>query len=366
VTAAAVLTVSCLRDRVVAPDSPLPAVLAVDRPTVQLFRFARGRMVAADTVRISNNGEGRLGPVQRVGGVDYLEGRSGWLQATVVNLDEDRALLVLVPSYAEEEQAAADLAEVVLRGAGASELKRVTVHARTLPGASFEFSVSPAAFTAVPDEPSSPQTLVVRNGGNGVLRIAAPAVEYEGQAAGWLSVTRAGGTETAPSFRLSTDPAGLQGGLYRARLRFESQATEERRHCLRLPVQLNVGPRLGVSTPSLSFTVVYGDSTPKQQAVLLANAGAGSLAALGKVDVAGISYGPGASGWLAPATDSARVSVAASARLTAPGDYQATMQLHSEHGGDQPILAPVGAILSLSRRASWPVRGEGQLPARNR
>jgi len=278
---AALLTLSCLRDRVVAPDSPLPAVLAVDRPTVQLFRFARGKLVPADTVQISNNGDGVLGPVERVGGVDYRQGRSGWLQATVLNVDQNHALLILVPTYADEEQAQADTAVVVLKGAGAAELKRVTISARTLPGASFEFSVSPAAFTAAPGEPPAPQTLVVRNGGNGELEVRAPTIEYEGAATGWLSVAPAGGSQTAPAFSLQADPSGLPGGLHRAQLRFESLPTEETRALpATVPVQLNVGtPRLGVSTSALGFTRVYGETAPAAQTVLLTNAGAGSLAA---------------------------------------------------------------------------------------
>ena len=151
--ASAGLALSCLGDRLVEPEELLPPVLAVDRPTVQLFRFARGRMVQADTVRVSNNGEGPLGEVERVGGVDYITtARTGWLQTDIVNLGDDRALLILWPTYAEEEQEEADVAEVVLKAQGSPDLKRVRVIARTLRGASFQFSVTPLTFAAVPGE----------------------------------------------------------------------------------------------------------------------------------------------------------------------------------------------------------------------
>jgi hypothetical protein len=195
------LVASCLQDRVVAPEEHLPAVLAIDRPTVQLFRFALGRMVVADTVRITNNGEGTLGPIQQVGGVDYQQGRAGWLRTRVVNLGADDALLILEPAYAEEEQSEADRAEVVLQGAGSPDLKRVTVYARTLRGASFEFSVSPLAFAAAPGDPPSSQTFTARNGGNGTLIVHEPTVHYGGMAAGWLSVTRAAAVRRFPCSR---------------------------------------------------------------------------------------------------------------------------------------------------------------------
>jgi len=141
---AGLLATSCLDEKVVAPDDVLPPVLAIDRPTVQLFRFARGRKVEADTVRISNNGEGPLGVVEQVGGVDYITtGRTGWLQARIENVGKDEAILILEPTYAEDEQDEADIAQVVLKARASAELKRVKVIVRTLRGASFEFSPKP-------------------------------------------------------------------------------------------------------------------------------------------------------------------------------------------------------------------------------
>ncbi len=156
---ATLLFAACFGDKVVAPDEPLPPELAVDRPRVQLFRYAMGRSVISDTVRITNNGEGPLGQVRQVGGVDYLTTtRVGWLRTEVVNVAADEALLVLWPTYAEEQQAQDDVAEITLKGAGSSGLRVVTVSARTLAGARFEFSVSPLAFAAAPGDPPSSQT----------------------------------------------------------------------------------------------------------------------------------------------------------------------------------------------------------------
>lgn len=363
------LVASCLQDRVVAPEEHLPAVLAIDRPTVQLFRFALGRMVVADTVRITNNGEGTLGPIQQVGGVDYQQGRAGWLRTRVVNLGADDALLILEPAYAEEEQSEADRAEVVLQGAGSPDLKRVTVYARTLRGASFEFSVSPLAFAAAPGDPPSSQTFTAGNGGNGTLIVHEPAVHYGGMAAGWLSVTRGGGTETSPVFQVLADPSGLSGGLYKAHLVFGSLPGEETRaKPASLEVQLNVGqPRLGVSTPTLGFTVVRGEPAPSPQTVRFTNSGAGSFAALGAVRVRAVTYGPGATGWLEATLRDGQVEVKVEPEGLPAGGYSASVPLESDHGGarsvqvalsvETPVLTPSSRTLSFGM-----VRGEGGLP----
>ncbi len=364
------LVTSCLHDRIVAPEEPLPAVLAVDRPTVQLFRFALGRGVAADTVRITNNGEGELGPVQQVGGVDYVQGRSGWLRTEVVNLDENRALLVLEPFYAEDEQAQADLAEVVLKGAGAAELRTVSVVARTLRGASFEFSVNPVTFAAAPGEPPSNQLLTVRNGGNGTLVIHPPTIQYEGAAAGWLSVARVGGSETAPTFQVQADPEDLPGGLYKAYLRFESLAEEETRaKPASLQVQMNVGtPLLGVSTSALAFTVVRGGAAPPTQTIRFSNVGAGSFGALGALEVGEVTYGSKATGWLEASLRESGAEVAADPSGLPAGDYTASLSLRSGKGGARTVqvtLAVEAPVLTLSTRtlSFGLVQGEGDLPS---
>lgn len=364
-----VLVASCLSDRVVAPEEELPAILAIDRPTVQLFRFAMGRRVAADTVRISNNGEGTLGPVRQVGGVDYQQGRTGWLRTTVVNVGPNEALLILEPLYAEEEQEEADIAEVVLQGAGSSELRWVTVYARTLRGASFEFSVSPLAFAAGPGESPTSQVFTVRNGGNGTLVIHPPEIRYEGEAADWLAVTQAGGSGTAPVFEVRGDPSGLAGGLHKAQLVFESLPGEQTRaKPASLNVFLDVGqPRLGLSAPTLGFTVVRGETPPTPQSIRLSNVGAGGFSSLGTVEVGDVAYGSGYTGWLSATLDDGRIQVTADPGNFPAGDYTATFPIHSDHGGSRnvqvtlsveaPIMTPSAQSLSFGM-----VRGEDGLP----
>jgi hypothetical protein len=365
-----VLVASCLGDRVVGPEEGLPAVLAIDRPTVQLFRFAMGRMVPADTVRISNNGEGSLGPVQQVGGVDYRDGRSGWLRTRVVNVGPNDALLILEPTYAEEEQEEADRAEVVLKGAGSPDLKRVTVLARTLRGASFDFSVSPLAFAAAPGDPTSSQVFTVRNGGNGTLIIRPPRIQYEGPAQQWLTVSRAGGSETAPVFQVWADPSGLTGGLYRAQLVFESLPGEETRaRTASLEAQLDVGqPQLGLSAPTLGFSVVRGEAAPPSQMIRVSNVGAGAFSSLGAVRLGPVIFGPGSGGWLGADLKDGQVDVRVDPVSLPAGDHTATFNVLSDNGGSRAVqvaLSVEAPLLTPSARslAFGLVKGEEGLPA---
>ncbi len=351
------LVTACLAERAVGPEEPLPAVLAVDRPMVQLFRFALGRMVAADTVRLSNNGEGPLGRIEQVGGVDYLTTtRTGWLNTSVVELGEEQALLILRPTYAEKEQEEADVAEVVLKAEGSPELKRVTVIARTIRGASFEFSVSPLAFATAPGDPPSSQTITVRNGGNGALLIHSPRVRFGGEEEGWLAVTPAGGTNTAPEFQVQVDPNSLGGGLYKAYLDFESPPGEETRaEPASLEVLLDVSqPRLGISSSTQGFTVVRGGPNPSIQTILLSNAGAGPFESLGALEIGPVSYGPGGTGWLEVALEGREIQVGVEAADLEPADYTATFPVNSQNGGSstiQVILAVEAPILTASSRA---------------
>jgi hypothetical protein len=350
---------ACMDETLVAPDEPLPAVLAVDRPTVQLLRFARGRKVQADTVWMSNNGEAPLGGVEKVGGVDYItRARTGWLETRIEDLGEDRAILILEPTYAKEAQEASDVAEVVLKARNSTELKRVRIVARTLRGANFEFSVSPLAFAAMPGDPPLAQRLVVRNGGNGTLLVHPPTLRYPAET-GWLSVERVGGPETAPEFEVRTDPGTFGGRLLEAFLVFESRQDEETRAKPdSVPVQLNVGqPVLAASTPTLSFTVIRGGEDPSPQTLLVSNAGEGDFQALGGLAVGEPEYGEGAQGWLQVDLEEETLKVWANPGGLDAGDYLASFTLTSENGGERtidvelsveaPVLTPGSRIVSF-------------------
>jgi len=367
---AGLLATSCLDEKVVAPDDVLPPVLAIDRPTVQLFRFARGRKVEADTVRISNNGEGPLGVVEQVGGVDYITtGRTGWLQARIENVGKDEAILILEPTYAEDEQDEADIAQVVLKARASAELKRVKVIVRTLRGASFEFSVSPLAFAAIPGDPPMTQGLTVRNGGNGTLTIHPPSIRYLGEDADWLSVERSGGPETAPEYVVVGDPGDLPGGLFEAFLIFESLPQEETRAKPdSVRIQLNIGqPVLRVSANTLAFTVVRGGGDPPPQIIRLSNSGEGPLAALGSLELGPVTYGEGAQGWLGLTLTENQVSAVAHPAGLDAGDYVASFPVISGNGGtrtiqvtlsvEAPMLTPSPRTVSFGM-----VAGDTELP----
>jgi hypothetical protein len=332
---------SCLDERIVAPEEPLPPVLAIDRPTIHLFRYAMGRKIEADTVWISNNGEGSLGVVDIVGGVDYITtDRIGWLQAFIENLGDDEAALILVPTYAEAEQSKADTAEVVLKAEGSPDLKRVKVIARTLRGAVFEFSVSPVAFSAFPGDPVDSISLTVRNGGNGTLWIRPPTVRYrEGQATGWLSVEYSEDKAVAPVYLIKADPGSLGGGDLLAHLVFETLPTDTAQAKPdSVRVQLNVArPVLSVSADTLAFSFILGGNDPKPDTILLQNSGAGDFEALGGVEIEAPDYGDGPAGWLTVSGVEESITLMAAPGSLPADTLFATVRVSSTYGGKDSI-----------------------------
>jgi hypothetical protein len=365
------LSFSCLDERVVAPEEPLPPVLAIDRPTVHLFRYARGRKIEADTVRISNNGEGTLGAVDMIGGVDYLTtNRVGWLQAVVENLSDEEALLILLPTYAEEEQSIPDSAEVVLKAEGSSDLKRVEVIARTLRGAVFEFSVSPVAFSAFPGDPADSISLTVRNGGNGTLWIRPPTVRYhEGQATGWLSVESFEDKALAPVYLVKADPGSQGGGDLSAHLVFEtlpSDTAQAKPDSVR--VLLNVArPVLSASADTVAFSYIIGGEEPRPDTIPLQNSGAGDFGALGDLEIEEPDYGGEAGGWLTVSPLEEAITLAATPGSLRADTFYATVRMSSTHGGKDSVevsLVVGDPVLTLKpRTASFGlVEGAGAPP----
>jgi hypothetical protein len=353
------LSLSCLDERVVAPEEPLPPVLAIDRPTVHLFRYARGRMIEEDTVRISNNGEGTLGAVDIIGGVDYLTtNRVGWLQAVVENLSDDEALLILLPTYAEEEQSVPDSAEVVLKAEGSTDLKRVKVIARTLRGAVFEFSVSPVAFSAFPGDPVDSISLAVRNGGNGTLWVRPPTVRYQpGQATGWLSVESFEDKAIAPVYLVKADPGSLGGGDLSAHLVFEtlpSDTAQAKPDSVR--VQLNVArPVLSASTDTVAFSFIVGGEAPRPDTIPLQNSGEGDFGALGSIEIEGPDYGGEAGGWLAVSRLVEAIVLTATPGSLPADTFHATVRMSSTHGGEDSVevsLVVGDPVLTLKPRTT--------------
>ena len=361
----------CFTDKVVRPTDPLPAVIALDKPAIQFVRFALGRQVVADTIRVSNNGEANLGTVSVDPAIDYVtRQRTGWLHTSVVN-QNGTGLLILQPAYLDTAGAPPDTARILVRASGATQSRFVTIVARTLPGARFEFSTNPVTFATVPGGPSKlTQTFTVRNGGNGDLPIRSPRIGYQGAGAGWLAAIPApGGTAVPPSFQLVATPRPLPSGLHQAWVVFASPPADPvRAPADSFAAQLRIGsPHLGISSRVVSFVAIRGGAQTAPQVVTLANTGEGTLPSLGTIRLDPPVYQTGAADWLTAGLVNGVVTLAAAPGTVGAGSYLASVPIVSEFGGSLDLQAALEVRLpglSLSpRTVSFNATAGGQSPA---
>lgn len=329
---------ACLSDQVVAPAGPLPGVIAADKPTIQFVRFALGRRVEADTVHLSNNGEADLGTFSLPNGIQYVTTtRTGWLAATIVP-GSNEARLVLTPTYPDTAGGPPDTAQVTIHATGANADRTITVVARTIPGARFEFSANPVTFASVPGGPATAvQTFSVRNGGNGTLPIYLPRLRYVGTTADWLTADRAPSPDSlAPSFDLTAKVGSLLPGLYTAYVVFESPLGDPTRAPAdSFVVQTRIGaPNLGVSAGQVSFSAIRGGAAPAPQAVTLANVGEGTFESLGTFSLGNPVYSAGKpTGWLSATLTGNTVLLTATAGSLPADTLTAKLPITSQNGG---------------------------------
>jgi alpha-tubulin suppressor-like RCC1 family protein len=99
-------------------------------------------------------------------------------------------------------------------------------------------------------------------------------------------------------------------------------------------VSVGSPPAISLSPTSVTFTGTAGGSSPAAQTVAVTNGGGGTLSGLA---VGTISYGAGASGWLAaavtPATAPATVTLTATLGTLSAGTYTATVPVSSTAAG---------------------------------
>lgn len=105
-------------------------------------------------------------------------------------------------------------------------------------------------------------------------------------------------------------------------------------------VTVEPAPAIGLNPTSLSFNAVEGGADPTAQTVTISNAGGGILTGLG---VGTITYGAGATGWLAApqlssttASPTANLNIQPITGALAPGAYTATVPVTSAVASNSP------------------------------
>ncbi|MFH1763303.1 MAG: hypothetical protein ABIF09_03830, partial [Gemmatimonadota bacterium] len=181
------------------------------------------------------------------------------------------------------------------------------------------------------------QWISVSNGGGGGFSALTPltlgSVAYSGGATGWLTRSIVG-----EALSLTVATGTIPAGSYQGGFTVTPTAGTAQTVTAVFTVAATGGPtamELGAS--SVNFSAVFGGNDPPQREVAVINKGAGDLGNI-DVDVSAITYGPGATGWLADTEHSnSDVTLIPRTGTLAPGSYTASVPVTSTNGGDKTL-----------------------------
>jgi hypothetical protein len=289
---------------------------------------------AAQAITIGNSGGGAL--ATPFVSVDFGGGPTGWI-ATAVSGTEAPFTLTVTPSSAVA--AGAHTATIQVASAGASNTPAsVTVQFTVDANAEPVIAVTDSAlqFTAQigAADPAS-QTLIVSNGGGGVLADPTVTVDYGAGTAGWLTAVAAGMDVT-----VTASLGALPRGRYEATLSIASAGAYNAP--LLVPVVFEVTePALAVAPASLAFVRV-GDVNPLPKTITVSNSADGTLA---------IPAALSNRTWLAASVSGTSAPFTVTVSITAPdgypvGTYTGSVTIDASNASNGPVTVPVTLTVS--------------------
>lgn len=233
----------------------------------------------------------------------------------------------------------------------------------TLPSNGPTIALNPTAQTfAATAGGSSPaaRTVAVTNGGTGTLSgLSIGTISYGAGATGWLAASVS--PTTAPATITLTATLGSRAaGSYTATVPVLSSAAGVTNSPQNISVTFTVSaaasaPAIALNPASQTFTATAGGSSPAAKTVAVTNGGTGTLSGLA---IGTISYGAGASGWLAagvsPTTAPATVTLTPTLGSLAAGTYTATVPVTSSAAGVTNSPQNVGVTFTVSAPALRP------------
>jgi hypothetical protein len=227
----------------------------------------------------------------------------------------------------------------VTSAAGGSETVDVAL---TVSSPRLTLSSTSASFQAVQGGTASPAvaTITLSNTGAGDFSdlggASLGAIGY-GAGGGWLTATLPAGSTTVS---LTTDPGARTAGTYTANVPVNSGEGGSGTIAVTLTVTPQpAAPDLVLAPSSVVFGAQVGGGNPGGQSVTIGNAGGGGVAQLGSLSLGSVSYGAGATGWLARALNGSGTAIDLSVTtgsLTA-GSYTASFTVGSAAGGTEPV-----------------------------
>lgn len=207
------------------------------------------------------------------------------------------------------------------------------------------------------------QVVTITNGGGGTLSgLSLGTITYGPGATDWLGTPTLSGAAASPSATLTVQPTtgSLAAGTYAATIPVLSSVASNSPQSI--TVTFTVAPPvpgIALSSATLSFSATQGGSNPTGQVITITNAVAGTLNGL---SLGAITYGPGATGWLAPpslssgtANPSATFTVQPLVGTLGVGTFSATIPVLSTEAANSPqtvtvtfTIAAAPSIIALS------------------
>jgi hypothetical protein len=227
---------------------------------------------------------------------------------------------------------------VATSGARASVRDSALVVVSTVPAAVIGLAPTAVSFAGTQGGTSpAAQTIAVTNGGGGALSgLAIGTIGYSAGATGWLAAGISGTTAPA-TVTLTATLGSLVAGTYTATVPVTSSANGVTNSPQTVTVTFTVTaapPGIVLTPTSRTFTATAGGSSPAAQTVAVANGGGGTLSGLA---IGTITYGAGATGWLAAGiggtTAPATVTLTATLGSLVAGTYTATVPVTSSASG---------------------------------
>jgi hypothetical protein len=350
----AILSVRCGGDGGSGVTDPTDPSIGLSETSKSFSGTAGSGDPAAQTVAISNAGDGTLSGL--AANVAYGDGQpTGWLSASLSQTTAP-STLTLTATTGSLTEGTYTASVAVTSGAASNSPQSVSVTFRVDPAADGAPSISLSSTTqsfGAPEGGANPaaQTVSVTNGGAGTLSGLALDVAYgDGQPTGWLNATLS--QTTAPStLTLTVTTGSLAAGIYTGSVALTSAAASNSPRFLSVAFTVTppeAGPTISLSSASQTFSAATGGPDPEAQTVSVTNGGGGTLSGL----AVNVAYGVGEpTGWLSASlsgtTAPSTLTLTPTTGSLTEGTYTASVAVTSAVASNSPQFLDVTFTVTL-------------------
>ena len=302
---------------------------------------------AAQTVQLTNGGGGTLDGLTAT--VTYTAGQpAGWLNAALSSPAAPSTLTLTATTGTLAAGAyTASVAVGSPSAANSPQTVNVTFTVTSAGGGTptIRLSTDNRSFTATEggSDPAT-KTVQVTNSGAGTLSGLSAAVSYTaGQPTGWLAANLSA-TQAPSTITLAVTVGTLTAATYTATVAVAAPTAGNTPQTVSVSLEITPpagSPSITLTPSSVDFSATEAGANPAAKTIAVTNGGNGSLDGLA---VGTMTYGAGASGWLAATlaatTAPTTLTLQATTGALTSGTYTATVPITSSVSGVSPKASP--------------------------